>query len=543
MLHEPVVNKEFFGREEVLKLLGKRVSALKGGYRQNVALTGEALAGKSSILYQFLYSLKDTSIIPVYIEVLDEPFRLFADKFIATVLYSYLISCEKEVKNDLAFLIEASEPLIPTTTAAVRAIKKDLGARDYNTAYRKLLSLTSVLRQETGKSCVVILDEFHNLELFKIKKPYMHFGKIIMIQKDTMYIVSSSKQTAIRKILSEKLALLYGNFEIIEISGFNHSASAAFLKEKFSALAIDERLIGYLIEFTGGNPFYMTAIARKIKELSSISGNASVDLETLVTAITELVYTSSGTINQYLTGAVTGLIERELRKSSLDTLIAIAQGFNTAREIGVWLKKSKASFVKNLNGFLKLDIIRQSGVFYEINDHVLKFWLKNVYHKKKSLPVGDIIERQNGFKSALRQDMGEFFHERERPAAERIKELFSCFSGEMVEIDRKTKKLTRFSAIEASPSLSGGEMLACQSSGKYWACSIRTNKITEADIDSFLTRYNPMREKLARKICIALSGIEENALLLAKEKNIWIWGIDTLNNLLAAYRKRAIICS
>ena len=67
MLNEPVVGKAFFGRSKILHTLEKRVNALKGGYRQNVALTGQMLAGKSSILYQFLYTLKDTSLVPVYI--------------------------------------------------------------------------------------------------------------------------------------------------------------------------------------------------------------------------------------------------------------------------------------------------------------------------------------------------------------------------------------------------------------------------------------------------------------------------------------------
>ena len=40
------------------------------------------------------------------------------------------------------------------------------------------------------------------------------------------------KQTISRKILSEKLALLYGNFEIVEVSGFDNKTSEDFLIEK-----------------------------------------------------------------------------------------------------------------------------------------------------------------------------------------------------------------------------------------------------------------------------------------------------------------------
>ncbi|MBL7158363.1 MAG: ATP-binding protein [Candidatus Omnitrophica bacterium] len=543
MLNEPAIDKEFFGRGEVLRLLEKRVTALKGGYRQNVALTGQMLSGKSSILYQFLYSLKDTSIIPIYIEVIDEPFRSFADKFIATVLYNYLLSCEKEVKNDLEFLLAAAEPLIPVTVLAVREIKKDLSVKGYTAAYRKLLGLTSVLRQETGKSCVVILDEFHNLERFKIKKPYMHFGKIIMIQKDTMYIVSSSKKSAIRKILSEKLALLYGNFEVIEISGFDHATSRAFLEEKLSGLALEEGLSDYLIDFTDGNPFYITVIARKIKELAGLSRDFRVGLETLVDAITALVYAGSGTINQYLANMTVSLLGSKEQNSALDTLAAIAYGFNKTGEMAVWLGKSKGVFLKTLIELTGLDLVSKYGLFYEINDVVLKFWIKNVLHKRKTLPVGDITERESIWRATLRRDIAEHFHEKQKGIPRRVEELFSSFAGEIVGLGKKVKKLPRFSAVEIRNSLDGAEILASLPKGKYWVSRVMEKRINEPLICDFIKRYNPMRDKIARRVCIAFGGIDENALLLAKEKNIWVWDKKTLNALLRLYKRRVVICS
>ncbi|MEE8360040.1 MAG: hypothetical protein V3S04_03860, partial [Candidatus Omnitrophota bacterium] len=59
MLSEPVIGEQFFGREKTIDLLRKRVNALTDGYRQNIALTGQNLAGKSSILHHFLYNFQD----------------------------------------------------------------------------------------------------------------------------------------------------------------------------------------------------------------------------------------------------------------------------------------------------------------------------------------------------------------------------------------------------------------------------------------------------------------------------------------------------
>ena len=92
MFIEPVFGKKFFGREEVLGTLRKRVTSLKGGYRQNIALTGPMLAGKSSILRHFLKNINDSDVIPLYIDMGEDDFKTFCTKFSATLLYYYLKS-------------------------------------------------------------------------------------------------------------------------------------------------------------------------------------------------------------------------------------------------------------------------------------------------------------------------------------------------------------------------------------------------------------------------------------------------------------------
>ncbi len=205
MFSEPVLGERFFGREEVLELLNKRASALKDGYRQNVALTGQSLAGKSSIILQFLHTIREEGFIPIYVEVVKEPFRSFANKFIATMLYNALIRKGENVGIGFDILLAKTQEILPKTSQAVKQVTALIDRGDFDEAYLGLLGLTSILKEETGIPCIVILDEFDNLEHLGVKNPYLSFGKVIMVQKDTMYIVSSSRNMAIRKIISEKL--------------------------------------------------------------------------------------------------------------------------------------------------------------------------------------------------------------------------------------------------------------------------------------------------------------------------------------------------
>ncbi len=221
MFVEPVFGKKFFGREEVLATLHKRVTALKGGYRQNLALAGPMLAGKSSILRHFLKNVGDTDVIPLYIEMTGEDFGIFCSQFMSSLLYHYMTAEGMKPAGNLKELKRDCRPVIPETVRCMDKVSKALKGRKKELAYETLLGLTSVFKTETGKSCLVILDEFQNISDFHLRNPFQTFGKFIMVQKNTMYIVSSSQKTLLKEILSKKLSLLFGNFEVIDVEGFD----------------------------------------------------------------------------------------------------------------------------------------------------------------------------------------------------------------------------------------------------------------------------------------------------------------------------------
>ena len=144
-----------------------------------------------------------------------------------------------------------------------------------------------------------LLDEFHLLGSYKIKDPFLCFAKEIMTQKDTMYIVSSSEVASIKKILSEKLALLFGNFEKITLGGFDCETSDAFLKKKLASIKINDELLDFIIAFADGHPFYLDVLSGKINELM---GNLRFRMATtpmLSQALEELLFDSRGTLNQF----------------------------------------------------------------------------------------------------------------------------------------------------------------------------------------------------------------------------------------------------
>jgi len=538
MLIDPVVGEKFFGREDVLAILEKRISALKGGYRQNIAITGHRLTGKSSILNHFLYTFKDNEILPIYIEVLQEPFKQFAIKFIGTFLYNFLKYNQRDTKDNLEYLIKECEKEIPQTVASVKSILKQIEANENDNAYSELLNLTSIFKEESKKCCIVIFDEFHNLSRIGIRDPFKGFGKKIMTQKDTMYIVTSSEVVSIKKILSEKLALLFGNFEKITLGGFDCETSRAFLQKRLSSIKISDELLDFIITFADGHPFYLDVLTSKINELMSNLRFRMATTAMLSQALEELLFDSRGTLNQFFINLLQDLIDSKM-ENSRETLIAIAHGLYKRNDLVKWTGYNNREISTHLKVLIEKNLIHPSGNVYRFYDKVLQFWLRRVYHKRRTTLIDNISEKAKNFRDEVEALIQQFFAKSKTDITIRIKELLDSFNNEIVEINSKKRRLIHFDKTEIAED---GEKkyIIGYFEDKLYLTYISKKKIDENDILDFIAygmRYKP---KLQRRIILPLRNMDINATLMAKEMKMWIWDFDTLNELLDIFGKQRI---
>ena len=206
-----------------LNLLKRRVLDLKEGYRQNVALLGNRFVGKTFVLQKFLAELDDENIVAIYLDLDNKDFNFFFFRFVGSLLYNFSKISKLPLFDDLQLLMENARTLIPQTIDEIKKIQLLLSDDRCEEAYRELIALPEIFSSETGKFCVIIMDEFQNLQELEIPNVFQELGKKIMTQKRSIYIVSSSYPTAAKQILSEKLSLLFGNFEMIEMEPFDLS--------------------------------------------------------------------------------------------------------------------------------------------------------------------------------------------------------------------------------------------------------------------------------------------------------------------------------
>jgi hypothetical protein len=529
-----MLKDNFFDRKSYLEVLEKRVIALKDGYRQNIAFIGDEQVGKTAILHKFSNSFLDNRFLLFYLEVRPESLISFCRRFAAVLLYNFLCSTDVQLKEDLEFLMEKSSVYIPKTVSKVKTVLADAQRRKKDNVFSELLSLTNIIHQETGKFCVVIFDEFQNLEALGIKSLYKEWAQRLMLEKSTMFIIASSAAYKAKAILSGDLSLLFGNFEVITVEPLNIKSSSEYLKIRLGASAIKEEARNFIIHFTGGYPVYLDIFCQALIK-SSTSG--------LVDALENLLFAHSGILNQKFTDYLKRFQDVPFGPDYLAILHLISNGRNKAKDISHILKKPVKLVNVRINYLLCIDVIVRSGDFLKISDRVFGFWLKFVYQEKINSLIFDVLNQKISFRKNIETMIQEFISSSQKPVAERVTELLRLFADERAQIERRKVTFNHFREIKPldfeSRSLKEG--LICRSSESLWIFGFKQEMLTEEDISEFSRECKKYRNKLQKKIIVSLKDIDANSQLKALDEKVWTWDLNSLNQIMDLFSKPRII--
>lgn len=529
-----MLKENFFDRKVYLDILEKRVIALKDGYRQNIALLGDEQVGKTAILHKFQNSFLDNRFLLLYVQVRPESLSLFCKRFAGVLLYNFLCSTDAALKEDLEFLIEKSSAYIPKTVAKIKSILAEAQSRKKEGIFSDLMSLTSMIHQETNKFCVVIFDEFQNLESLGIKSLYKEWAQRLMLEKTTMFVIASSSPYKAKTILSGDLSLLFGNFEVITVEPLDIKSSSEYLKLRLGAANVKDEIRNFIVHFTGGFPVYLDIFAQALVKPST-SG--------LIDALENLLFASSGILNQKFVNYLKRFQDTPFSQDYLAILHLISGGRNKAKDIAHILKKPVKLVNVRINYLLAIDVIVRSGDFLKISDRVFGFWLKFVYQEKLNSLIFDVLNQKTAFRKNIENMIQEFISSSQKPVAERVIEILRLFADERIQIERKKVTLNHFREIKPldfeSRSLKEG--LICRSSESLWIFGFKQEMLTEEDISEFSRECKKYRSKLQKKVIVTLRDIDVNSQLKALEEKIWTWDLNSLNQILDLFSKPRII--
>ncbi|RJO64334.1 MAG: hypothetical protein C4540_04280 [Candidatus Omnitrophota bacterium] len=529
-----MLKDNIFDRAEYLNVLQKRTAAFRDGYRQNIALIGDDSIGKTSIISKFLDSVCESRLVFVYLDVRQETLVSFARRFIGVLLYNFLINSNLELKENLDFLVKKASSYIPHTVSKINSLLSDLAKGKKENMFSELLSLCESLYQETQKRTCVILDEFHNLEFIGKKRLYAEWSKLLITQKNTMYIIISSRKHKAQVILSKELSLLFGNFELITIEPFDMDTTGQFIDYLLPGLNLSRGIRNFIVNFTGGTPLYVQMIAEALSHAKE---------ESLVDILENLLFSSSGIMHHKFSNYLKRFQDSRFSSEYQHILYLVASGHNKYKEISHLMRKPQAQLRARIDELLESDVISRTGDFLKINDRVFGFWLKFVYQEKLHSLTFDAKSQKAAFRKSLESMLQEFLLDANKPVTERIIELLRLFENDTIQFEKKKIKLYHFREIKplefGKPNLREG--LLCRSTDSLWIMGLNFEPLTEDDISEFAKECKKFRHKMQRKIIIAFKNLDENSRLRALDEKILTLNLEHLNQILDLYSRPRII--
>lgn len=533
-----------FARKTTLDILNKKIADFKDGYRQNVAILGDELTGKTTLLKTLFNNIADEQLIPIYVEIAPFEFSIFIKRFLNSLLYNYLKRSHLiSSRENLDFIIKMAEEKLPQTASLIKHLYVRLSKEKPEVLFKELFDIIEAFHNETKKRCIVIFDEFHHLKKFDIKNICQELGKKIMLQKDTLFIFASSSKNETKMILNNDLSLLFGNFETMELGMLNAQSCELLIKEIFQDIFITKDFINFLISFTDGHPFYLKMICEEAAALSKILRINKLEKEVLIQALENLLFRDWGVFNIKFIYFLSQLTSNRNKNDSVCLLDALALGNNKIRDLASLLRKQKSELTQKLNRLIELDILIKNGSFYCVKDRVFLFWLKFVQHEKLNSLSPDHSEQAQHFKFKVDAEIEEFITASKKNIIDRVLDLFNLFEGDDIQIDKKKFQLSSFKELKIvcfeNTNIKLGIFGKAQDS--LLLAAVKEDGIKETDISEFIQSSKKFKHKTINKVIIGLGDIERNARLLAKESRIMTWDIAHVNNLFDLYGKPRII--
>ena len=535
----------FCGRKDILTLIRKRVGDLKEGYRQNLAFIGSRHIGKSSILLKFFNDLDDNSIVPVYLNLENRDLHYFVSKATRSLLYQYAKVKGLPLHDTLPLLAGIVRSSIPRTADAALEAASLVEKGKWTEAYQAVLRLPDMLIKESGLSCVFILDEFHQLEDFGVEEPFKALADSITMQKGCLFILTSSYEEQAKKILAERLTLLFGNFEVVTVHPFDLKASQHFIECRMQDVRIGLSLRNFLSDFTGGRPLYLDILLQELINLSAIYKQQEVYAPLVVQSIENLVFSRWGALSRYFELIVDRLCAGRSNRMVMDVLFALANGTHKAKDIVDLLGAKQGQVTQKLTYLVDQDIVEKNGTYFYIKDKLLRYWVKYVFQRRVRAIDMEPGRPHKEFKDEVTRAINEFQATSRKDLPTRVTELVRCFENELLSLHGQLYKLPAFTDVKAVKLRSRGgnyfDVLQAQTEEGLWLLVLRKDPVAECDINAVAEEARKMGIRPRRCVIVSLSEIDDGARLRALEERMWIWNEPELNSLMNLYDKPYIV--
>lgn len=535
----------FYGRRGVLDVLKKRVTGLRDGYRQNVAILGNRYIGKTALLQRLMAQMEEQDVLFVYLDLENRDFDFFAAQFTKSLLYNFLKKENLPLQEDLKILCATLKDRLPRTVFTVQSVGELTAQAKILEAYHMLLSLPEIFTQETGTSVVLILDEFGHLDNFNIPEVFVELGKRIMTQKNCLYIVASSSPQQTQIILSEKLSLLFGSFETIALEPFNFAEAQGLIDHNLEGVRMGLYLKNFVADFTGGHPLYINLLCQELMYLTGVYAQREIYAPILVQAIENVIFNPWGVISRHFELQINSLTAGKSAAQTIAVLGALSQGKHKISDLAECLQLKTSQLNARINALQEDNIIERNGNYYHIKDKLFCYWIKFVHYRRLRVIDLEVGRARKQFKEEINRALNDFGMVARKDLSSRMADLMHKFDNESFVLCGRRYKLASFKNIKPLKLRIGTgnffDAISAESPEGSWLVVLKKDPVHDSDLSGILEEIKKLEPRPARSVIVSLNGLDENAKVRALQEKLWIWDEDQLNSLMHLFDEPIII--
>jgi len=531
----------FTNRVSELTTLALVADDLLVGRPRHVALFGLRRIGKTLVCQEQMRRLHASGkVIPVYLDLQDlasSP-ELFTQRYVGLSCFWAVDHGEGPADPYLSAtdLMQTNAGSLSVVTRTAAALINEMGKQkvDYTTLLNIAFDFPERLAEALGRPLMYFLDEFPELLTLGsfpgVGDPLKHFRAALQRQTRVAYVITGSAVSATEHIVQDHQSPLFLQFRALELHPFTPEDTQA----------LTEKLVGRLSPaaqaaihtYTFGHPFYVTALAERVRELAAGAIEA-VSPELVSQAFVLEALENRGQIYGYCRY----LYDISLQKArgygvlkALLQILAIEDGL-TLSEVASRVRRQASAARDYLRRLMEVDLLveRQGRYFYA--DPVFRYW---VAQTTKGVAI-EGFPRQEELK-ALVADLAERFARAStqlgRAKESEVRELLRKLAGRTVPGaylgQTNPIPVPAFTRIEPYRSPDGQtEIDALAENGERWAVEVkwRQKRVGRRELDQLMTAAAGLQ---ARAWCVSQAGFAPEALTFAAEKGVLISNAEDL---------------
>ena len=531
----------FTNRVSELTTLALVADDLLVGRPRHVALFGLRRIGKTLVCQEQMRRLHASGkVIPVYLDLQDlasSP-ELFTQRYVGLSCFWAVDHGEGPADPYLSAtdLMQTNAGSLSVVTRTAAALINEMGKQkvDYTTLLNIAFDFPERLAEALGRPLMYFLDEFPELLTLGsfpgVGDPLKHFRAALQRQTRVAYVITGSAVSATEHIVQDHQSPLFLQFRALELHPFTPEDTQA----------LTEKLVGRLSPaaqaaihtYTFGHPFYVTALAERVRELAA-GATEAVSPELVSQAFVLEALENRGQIYGYCRY----LYDISLQKArgygvlkALLQILAIEDGLALS-EVASRVRRQASAARDYLRRLMEVDLLveRQGRYFYA--DPVFRYW---VAQTTKGVAI-DGFPRQEELK-ALVADLAERFARAStqlgRAKESEVRELLRKLAGRTVPGaylgQTDPIPVPAFTRIEPYRSPDGQtEIDALAENGERWAVEVkwRQKRVGRSELEQLLIAAADLQ---ARPWCVSQAGFTPDALTFAAENDILISNAEDL---------------